>query len=266
MSAFTTFNFTVQDSATMFGRELKHTLRLFKLLFIGAILVPVVMLLLFDYILGGPIDHGLGSAARGASYIDFLVPGILVMTVAAGTAATAINVCTDMTGGIVERFRTMSVSRGALLAGHVGGSVVRTMVTATVVTGVALLIGFRPKASIMDWLAVAGIVLAFAFALAWLSAALGLVAKSVAGANASTLPIQFLLPFLSSTFVPALTMPIAVRWFAENQPFTPVVESLRALLNGAPVGDTAYLALAWCAAIALGGYMWTRVAFRRGTR
>jgi len=141
-----------------------------------------------------------------------------------------------------------------------------TLVTTTVVTGVALLVGFRPNASVVDWLAVAGIVAAFSFALAWLSAAVGLVAKTVAGANSATLPIQFLLPFLSSAFVPAASMPAGVRWFTAHQPFTPVVESLRALLTGTPVGNTAYLALAWCAAIALAGYLWARAAFRRGTR
>jgi ABC-2 type transport system permease protein len=255
----------LQDSTTMLGRELKHTLR-FPLLLVGSILVPVVFLLLFDYILGGPIGQGLGDAARGAPYVEFLVPGILIMTVAAGTSAVAINVCNDMTGGIMDRFRTMPVNRGALLTGHVGGSVVRTLVTTTVVTAVALLVGFRPKASVADWFAVAGIVAAFSFALAWLSAALGLVTKSVAGANSSTLPIQFLLPFLSSTFVPADSMPAGVRWFAANQPFTPVVDSLRALLTGAPVGNTAYLAVAWCAVIALAGYLWARAAFRRSTR
>ena len=266
MTALDTLAIAAQDSTTMLGRELKHTLRLFKLLFVGAILVPVVMLLLFNYILGGAIGHGLGGAAQGAPYIDFLVPGILMMTVAAGSAATAINVCTDMTGGIVDRFRTMAVSRGALLAGHVGVSVLRALVTTTVVTGVALLLGFRPKASAWDWLGVVGIVVAFSFALAWLSAALGMVAKSAAGANGLTLPIQFLLPFLSSTFVPANTMPAGVRWFAEHQPFNPVVESMRALLTGAAVGDTAYLAVAWCGAIALAGYLWARAAFSRGTR
>ena len=255
-----------QDAATMFGRELKHTLRLFKLLFVGSVVVPVVMLLLFDYILGGPLGSGLGRAARGAPYVDFLVPGILMMTVAAGSAGTAINVCTDMTGGIVDRFRAMAVSRGALLAGHVGVSVVRTLVTTTAVIGVALLLGFRPRASALDWLGVIGIVAAFSFAIAWLSAALGMIARSVAGANASTLPIQFLLPFLSSTFVPANTMPAGVRWFAEHQPFTPVVESMRALLSGAPIGNTAYVALAWCAAIALTGFIWARAAFDRSTR
>ena len=225
-----------------------------------------MLLLLFVYILGGPIGHGLGDAARGAPYIDFLVPGILVITVAAGSGTTAINVCTDMTGGIFDRFRTMAVSRGALLTGHVGGYVLRTIVTSTVVTGVALLVGFRPQASVADWFAVAGLVAAFSFALAWLSAALGLVAKSVAGANGSTLPIQFLLPFLSSAFVPVALMPVGIRWFAAHQPFTPVVDCLRALLAGAPAGHTAYLALAWCAAIALAGYLWAGAAFRRGIR
>ena len=261
----TTLTIAIQDATTMLGRELKHTLR-FPLLLVGTILVPVVMLLLFDYILGGPLSHGLGAAARGASYVDFLVPGILVMTVAAGCGPTAINVNTDMTGGIIDRIRTMAVTQGALLAGHVGGSVVRTLVATAVLTGVALLAGFRPKASVLEWVAVVGIVAAFAIALAWLSAALGLVAKSIAGANGSTLPIQFLLPFLSSTFVPADSMPAGIRWFAEHQPFTAVVDSLRALLTGAPVGNTPYLALAWCAAIALAGYIWSQAAFRSGTR
>jgi ABC-2 type transport system permease protein len=266
MTAADTLTFAAQDSATMLGRELKHSLRLFRLLFVGSILVPVVMLLLFDYILGGAIGNGLGGAARGERYIDFLVPGILMMTVAAGSAATAINVCTDMTGGIVDRFRTMAVSRGALLAGHVGGSVVRALVATTAVTGVALLIGFRPTASAWEWLGFVGIVVAFSFALAWLSAAIGMVAKSAAGANGLTLPIQFLLPFLSSAFVPVSTMPPGVRWFAEHQPFTAVVECMRALLTGAPIGNTAYVALAWCLAIALAGYLWALAAFRRGTR
>jgi len=168
----TTLTIAAQDSTTMIGRELKHTLR-FPLLLIGAILVPVVFLLLFVYILGGPIGHGLGAAAHGATYVDFLVPGILMMTVAAGCGPAAINVRTDMAGGFVDRIRAMAVTRGALLAGHVGGSVVRTFVATTVVTIVALLVGFRPKASVADWFAVVGIVAAFSFALAWLSAAIG---------------------------------------------------------------------------------------------
>ena len=260
-----TLTIAAQDSTTMIGRELKHTLR-FPLMLIALILVPVVFLLLFVYILGGPIGAGLGDAGRGAPYVNFLVPGILMMTVAAGCGITAINVNTDMTGGIIDRIRTMAVTRGAVLTGHVGGTVLRTLVSTTVVTGVALLAGFRPRASVVDWFAVAGIIAAFSFALAWLSAAIGLIAKSVAGANSATLPIQFLLPFLSSAFVPAASMPAGVRWFTAHQPFTPVVECLRALLTGGPVGNSAYLALAWCAAIALAGYLWARAAFRRGTR
>jgi ABC-2 type transport system permease protein len=254
-----------QDSATMLWREIKHSIRLLRLLIVSAILVPVVMLLLFDYILGGTLGHGLGGAARGAPYIDYLVAGILVMTVAGGCGPTAINVTIDMTGGFVDRIRAMAVTRGALLAGHVGVSVLRMLVATAAVTGVALLLGFRPKASVADWLAVVGIVAAFSFALAWLSAAIGLVTKTVAGANGSTLPLSFLLPFLSSTFVPAASMPVGVRWFAANQPFTAVVDSLRGLLTGAPVGNTPYAALAWCAAIALVSYLWAQVAFRRGT-
>jgi ABC-2 type transport system permease protein len=263
MSALT---IAAQDSATMLGREIRHSLRLVRLLIVSAILVPVVLLLLFDYILGGTIGHGLGGAARGAPYVDFLVPGILMMVVAGGCGPTAINVTVDMTSGFIDRIRTMAVARGALLAGHVGGSVLRTFVATAAVIGVALLVGFRPKASVADWFAVVGIVAAFSFALAWLSAAIGLVAKSVAGANGSTLPLSFLLPFLSSTFVPVASMPAGVRWFAANQPFTAVVDSLRALLTGVPIGNSAYLALVWCAAISLGGYLWAQVAFRRGAR
>ena len=265
MTAVSALTLAAQDSATMLGREWKHTLR-FPLLLVSTILVPVVMLLLFDYILGGPLGQGLGDAARGASYVDFLVPGILMMTVAAGCGPTAINVRIDMAGGFVDRIRAMAVTRGALLAGHVGGSVLRALLATTVVTLVALLVGFRPHASVADWFAVVGIVAAFSFALGWLSAALGLAAKSVAGANGSTLPLQFLLPFLSSTFVPAESMPAGVSWFTAHQPFTAVVDSLRGLLTGAPVGNTPYLALAWCAAIALVGYLWAQAAFRRGTQ
>lgn len=257
-----TLTIAAQDSTTMLGRELKHTIR-FPLMLVASILTPVVLLLLFVYILGGPIGAGLSG---NLSYVDYLVPGILMMTVAAGTSTTAINVNTDMTGGIIDRFRAMAVTRGALLTGHVAASVLRTIVTTAVVLGVAVLVGFRPHASPAGWFAVAGIVVAFAFALGWMAAALGLVAKTVAGANGSTLPIQFLLPFLSSVFVPAATMPVAVRWFTEHQPFTPVVDSLRALLTGSPVGSAGYAALAWCAAIALVGYLWSRAAFRRGTK
>ncbi len=255
----------LRDCLTMLGRELKHTVR-FPLALIGSIAVPVVMLLLFDYILGGPIGSGLGSAARGMPYVNYLVPGILIMTAAAGSSTTAITVCLDMNGGMFDRFRTMPVSRAALLFGHVGGNVVRTLASTAVLIAVALLIGFRPQASAGAWLAVFGLVTAFAFGLAWLSVAMGVVAKSVAGANSSTLPITLLLPFLSSTFVPAASMPAAVRWFTANQPFTPLVDSLRALLFGAPTGSAEYAAVAWCTAIAASGFLLAQAGFRRATR
>ena len=251
----------LRDSITMTGREFRRALR-FPLLLVGTIAVPVVMLRLFDYILGGPRGRGLGST----SYLNFLVPGILVMTVAAGTAGTAINVCLDMNGGIMDRFRTMPIARSAILTGHVVSNVVRTLTCTAAVTVVALLIGFRPTASPSDWLMALGLVAAFTFALAWLAAALGLVARSVAGANSSTLPIQFLLPFLSSTFVPASTMPAGVRWFSANQPFTQVVDSLRDLLAGKPAGDTQLVALGWCLAIAALGFVWASTSFNRGAR
>ncbi len=263
MSALT---FAARDSATMLRREIKHSIRLLRLLIVSAIVVPVAMLLLFDYILGGAIGQGLGAAARGAPYIDYLVAGILVMTVAGGCGPTAINVTMDMTGGFVDRIRTMAVTRGALLAGHVGVSVLRMLVATIAVTAVALLIGFRPKASVTDWFAVVGIIAAFAFALAWLSAAIGLVTKSVAGANGSTLPLSFLLLFRPALRLPSIPCRSSVRWFAANQPFTAVVDSLRGLLSGAPVGNTPYVAVAWCAAIALVSYLWAQASFHRGTR
>ncbi len=257
--AHTVYRATIatQDSTTMLARELKHTLR-YPLMLIASILSPVVLLLLFVYILGGPISSGLGDAARGGAYVDFLVPGILMMS-GGGRFVDDRDQCVHRHDRRHHRPVpwTMAVSRGAVLTGHVAASVLRTLVTTTVITAVALLVGFRPKASIVDWLIVVGIVVAFSFALAWFSAALGLGAKTVAGANSATLPIQFLLPFLSSAFVPADSMPVGVRWFT-YQPFTPVVDSLQALLSRAPVGNTIYLALAWCAVIALAGYLWAR--------
>jgi ABC-2 type transport system permease protein len=254
-----------QDTTTMLGRELRHTLR-YPLMLVASIISPVVMLLLFDYVLGGPLGRGLGPAGHGVPYIDYLVPGLLVMTVASATSTTAINVCTDMTGGIIDRFRTMAISRSALLAGHVGANVLRTVVNTVFMIAVALAAGFRPHATAGGWLAIAGVLVAFGFALAWLSVALGLITRSVAGANSSTLPLAFLLPFLSSAFVPPASMPPGLRWFAAHQPFTTVANCLRALLAGTPAGHTGWVALTWCAAVAAGGYLWARSAFRRHTR
>jgi ABC-2 type transport system permease protein len=253
----------LSESVTMTGRELRHSLTYPALLF-SALSVPIVMMLLFVYVLGNPLESGLGEAA--GRYVDYLTPGILVMTVAAGTAAVAINVCTDMTEGIIDRFRTMPIARSAVLAGHVTSSVLRTTASLAVVTAMAFVVGFRPDASLAAWSGVIGVLVAFAFALAWISVALGLGAATPAAANGATLPVQFLLPFLSSTFVPIDTMPAGLRWFAEHQPFTQVADSVRALLAGEPAGSTVLAALAWSAGLTIVGYWRALVLFRRGSR
>ena len=264
MTAFGTLTIAAQDSATMLWRELKHTLRLFRLLFVGSIVVPVVMLLLFDYILGGAIGNGLGAAGQGLPYVDFLVPGILMMTVAAGSAATAINVCTDMTGGIVDRFRSLDVPGHAILAGHVVASAVRNTVSTLLVFGVALLIGFRPHGGPLDWAAAGGILLLFVLAISCLAAVAGLLASSPEAASGFAFAVMFL-PYASSTFVPIHTMPSWLQGVARDQPVTPVVETLRGLLLGHPVGATPWHALAWCGGILAVAAAASGILFRRRT-
>lgn len=184
------------------------------------------------------------------------------MTVAAAVQGTTISVAMDMTEGIIARFRTMHIARVSVLTGHVLGSLVQTMLSIAVVIGVALLIGFRPSAGFVEWLATAGFLTVVAFALIWLSVALGLASKSVEAASNVGLPLV-LLPFLGSGFVPTDSMPAGLRWFAEYQPFTPIIETLRGLLMGTPIGNNAWIALGWCAVLALGGYLWSRKLFDR---
>lgn len=186
------------------------------------------------------------------------------MGVAAGSMSTSIAVCSDMTEGIINRFRTMNITRSSFMTGHVLGSVIQTMFGVTVVVGVALAIGFRPDANVLEWLAATGLLVAIAFALTWLSVALGLISKTVEAASNKPLIIQFL-PFIGSAFVPADSMSPGLRWFAEYQPFTPMIETLRGLLTGTAIGNDAWIALAWCAALALVGYAWSRSLFNRGT-
>jgi len=186
------------------------------------------------------------------------------MTVAAGAQGTAITVAMDMTEGIIARFRTMAVSRAAVLAGHVVGSMIQTMLGLAIVIGVALLIGFRPTTGPLAWLAAIGVLAMITFALTWLSVALGLVTKSVETASNLPMPLT-LLPFLGSGFVPTDSMPRGIRWFAEYQPFTPLIETLRGLLLGTPIGNSGLLAIAWCLVIALGSYLWARALYNRPT-
>ncbi len=257
-----TLYYTVTDSATMLRRSLRHMLRYpsMTLLVIGT---PVILLLLFTYVFGATLGAGIGALSGGrTAYVNYVAPGIILLTVAMAAQGTAISVAMDTTEGIIARFRTMAISRASVLTGHVLGWMIQTMLSLAVVIGVALLMGFRPSAGPFAWIAAIGLLAMVTFALIWLSVALGLVSKSVE--TASNLPMfLMLLPFLGSGFVPTGSMPAVVRYFAEFQPFTPVIETLRGLLMGTPIGNSAILAVAWCAAITLVGYVWARALFNR---
>ena len=259
----TSLAYTFADSATMLRRNLKHQLRYPSLTVMLAGL-PIVFLLLFVYVFGGQLGTGLrahGAGGRGA-YLTYFVPGILIFTVASAALGTAISVATDMTGGIIDRFRTMAISRAAVLTGHVIGSLLQTLAVLVLLAGVSLAIGFRSHASALEWLAAAGVLALFALALIWLSAALGLAAKSVETAS-NTPMFLTLLPFLSSGFVPTSSMPAGLRQFAEYEPFTPVTQTIRGLLTGGPIGTHAIAAIAWSAGIALASYLWAVRLYNR---
>ncbi|WP_158888654.1 ABC transporter permease [Amycolatopsis anabasis] len=252
----------LRDSATMLRRNLKHMLRYpsMTLMLVG---MPVVFLLLFVYVFGGTMGAGLGGASGGrAEYVNYVAPAIILMTVTSAVQGTAISVAMDMTEGIIARFRTMHIARVSVLTGHVLGSVLQAVFALAIVIGVALLVGFRPAAGVGDWLATAGFLVLVSFALVWFSVALGLVSKSVETASNVGMPLV-LLPFLGSGFVPTDSMPGGLRWFAEYQPFTPIIETLRGLLMDKPIGNDAWIALGWCAVIALGGYLWSKKLFNR---
>jgi ABC-2 type transport system permease protein len=258
----TSLAYTFADSATMLRRNLKHQLRYPSLTLMLA--GPIVFLLVFVYVFGGQLGTGLGGhgvVGRDA-YLTYLVPGILIITVASAALGTAISVATDMTGGIIDRFRTMAISRGAVLTGHVIGSMLQTFAVLVLVLGVALAIGFHSHASALEWLAAAGVLALFAFALIWLSAALGIAAKSVETAS-NTPMFLTLLPFLSSGFVPTASMPVGLRQFAEYEPFTPVTQTVRGLVTGGPIGVHAIAAIAWSAGIALASYLWAVRLYNR---
>lgn len=252
----------LRDSATMLRRNLRHFKR-YPSMTAFMVGIPVVLLLLFVYVFGGALGAGLRgvSGARDA-YVAYVVPGILLLTIALAAQGTAISVAIDMTEGIVARFRTMAIARASVLTGHVVGSVIQTALALVVVMGVALLIGFRPTTGPSAWVAAAGLLALTSLALTWLSVALGMSTRSVE--TASNLPMfLMLLLFLGSGFVPTQTMPDGLRWFAENQPFTPIIETLRGLLLGTPIGDSGVIAVAWCVAISLLGFLWARKLYER---
>lgn len=248
---------TLRDSRTMLRRSVRRMIR-YPSLTIMLVALPVVFLLLFVFVLGGTLGAGLSGGAGGrGDYVDYVVPGILVMTIAGAVQGTAIAIAMDMTEGIVARFRTMAISRAAVLTGHVVGSVLQTLVGIVLVTVVALAVGFRPTAGPLQWLGALGLLVLTALALIWLAVALGLQARSVETAS-NTPMILILLPFLGSGFVPTDTLPAVLRWFAACQPFTPIIETLRGLLLGTPIGANGVAAVAWCLVIAGGGYLWSR--------
>ena len=242
------------DSVIMLRRNVKHTVRNPTAVF-NAILFPVVLMLMFVYVLGRAFNVGV-------DYIDYATPGLIVLAISYGLSATATAVSSDMTKGVINRFRVMDVSRGAVLTGHVIASMLRSFIAIAAIIGMAFALGFRPSASFPDWLGAIGIIVVAGFAASWLTVALGLAAKTPESAGLATVPL-ILLPFLSSAIVPAATMGTGVRQFAEYQPFTPIIETLRGLLTGAPSAGDAIAALAWCAGIALVGYLWALATFRR---
>nr|WP_042186632.1 ABC transporter permease [Kibdelosporangium sp. MJ126-NF4]CEL17418.1 probable ABC drug resistance transporter, permease component [Kibdelosporangium sp. MJ126-NF4]CTQ91355.1 probable ABC drug resistance transporter, permease component [Kibdelosporangium sp. MJ126-NF4] len=257
-----TVSHALTDSATMLRRQLRHMLR-YPALTLMAAGIPVIFLLLFVYVFGGTLGNGLGGALGGrADYVNYVAPGIILMTIATSAQGTAINVATDMTEGIVARFRTMAIARVSVLTGHVLGSLIQTLLSMAIVVGVALLVGFEPTAGFGEWLAAAGLLVMITFALTWLCVALAMVTKSVAAASNLPMPLM-ILPMIGSGFVPTDSMPAGLKWFAEYQPFTPFIESLRGLLMGTPIGNSAVLAVIWCAVIALGGYVWAKKLYNR---
>jgi len=249
------------DSATMARRDLRHAVR-FPVITISGLLTPVIMLLLFDCVFGHALRAGLVSTLDRASYVSYLAPGILVVAAAGVAEATAISLNADMGEGLIARLRTMAIWRPSVLVGQVTGSLLRTLVTGAAVLAVALGLGFATHAAALAWLAATGIFALLGLALSWLAVAFGLLAKTPAGANSLAL-IPLFLPFVSSAFVPPAAMPAGVRVFAAHQPFTPIIDTLRGLLTGGPVGSSAIAAVAWCAGIALVGYLWAVALYKR---
>ncbi|WP_040805444.1 ABC transporter permease [Nocardia concava] len=249
-----TLTHAAQDSVSMVGRNLRHTLRSPDTM-IMTFAIPVTILLMFVYVFGGAMNVG-------GSYIDYVVPGILLLCAGFGSGSTAVAVATDMHTGIIDRFRAMAVSRTAVLTGHVVESVLRNLLTTGLVILVAVAIGFRPTSDPLRWLALAGMISCFVLALSWLAAALGLLVGNPEAANGFMFIFMFL-PYVSSAFVPVHTLPSWLRGFAEHQPVTSITETVRGLLMDMPVGDSAPTALAWCAGIALAGYLFAALLLRR---
>ncbi len=245
------------DTAVLTQRSLTHIVRSPDTIITTAV-TPIAIMLMFVYVFGGAIDTG----GATDSYVSYLLPGILLITVASGISYTAYRLFLDMQGGIFERFQSMPIARAAVLWGHVLTSLIANLASLALVVGVALVMGFRTGADVGGWLAVLGIMALFTLALTWLAVIPGLTASSVEGASAFSYPLIFL-PFISSAFAPTESMPGPVRWFAENQPVTSIVDSIRAIFAGQPVGGELWVALAWCLGILVVAFGFAMVTYRR---
>jgi len=255
-------SYALRDSSTMLRRYLLH-MRRYPVMTFMVIMIPAVFLLLFVFVLGGTLGAGLGGDR--SAYANYVAPGILLLAIAGAGQGTAISVAMDMSEGIIARFKTMAIFRPSVLTGHVLGSVVQTVVGLAIVVAIAIGVGFRPTATPVEWLAATGVLAMVSFAVIWVCLALGLVTKSVEAASNLPMPL-LLLPFLGSGFVPTDSMPTAVRLFAQYQPFTPVMETLRGLLLGTAIGNNGILAVAWCAAMTAGGFVWSVKLYNRDPR
>ncbi|MFF3215969.1 ABC transporter permease [Streptomyces sp. NPDC002886] len=249
----------VRDSSTMLRRNLLHARR-YPSLTLNLLLTPIMLLLLFVYIFGDVMSAGIGGGSR-ADYIAYLVPGLLLMTIGSTTIGTAVSVSTDMSEGIMARFRTMAIHRGSVLIGHVIGSVLQSIASVVLVGAVGVAIGFRSTdATALEWLAAFGLLVLFALALTWIAVGMGLISPNAEAASNNAMPM-ILLPLLSSAFVPVEGMPGWFRPIAEYQPFTPAIETLRGLLLGTEIGNNGWLAVAWCLGLAVLGYFWSAAKF-----
>ena len=243
------------DMGVMLGRSMRHIFRSMDTI-ITVTIMPIMFMLLFVYVFGGAIQSGTDH------YVDYLLPGILLIAIASGISYTAYRLFMDMQRGIFERFHSMPIARSAALWGHVLTSLVSNAISVIVIILIALIMGFRSSAGILSWLAVAGILALFTLALTWIAAIAGLSATSVDGVSAFSYPLIFL-PFISSAFVPTASMPGPVRAFAENQPVTSIVDAIRSLLAGQPVGNNIWIALAWCVGVTLVAYVFAMRAYKK---
>ncbi|NGO70144.1 ABC transporter permease [Streptomyces boncukensis] len=252
----------VRDAATMLRRNLRHMAR-YPSMTVMLVGQPLLFLLLFVYVFGGTLGAGLPGVPAGdrSAYLTFVTPAILTMTVASVSIGTAVLVATDLSGGIIDRFRTLPIAKSSVLTGHVLGAMIQTALALAVVLGAAFLLGLRSAAPLERWLGLAGLLALLSLALTWFTVALGLASPNPE--TASNLPMVFvLLPFVGSGFVPVASLPAGLRWFAGHQPFTPVMDTLRGLLAGSPSGPDALRAVGWCAVIGGCGYLWARHLYR----